>query len=155
MRLLEFKEADKTRLLDIILPPESSDEDFHDAVALLSVARGEWGYGRENDQIAVELRKSFSSETLSNNRKLSILETMRNDRSLLPIAEHIISDTNSPSHFRHPISNSRECISGAADCAIWLLQIGELVSDWQFVALEGAAILAAVWLSLRRLQPFN
>ncbi|WP_461437999.1 hypothetical protein [Marinobacter nauticus] len=54
-----------------------------------------------------------------------------------------------------PISNSRECISGAADCPIWLLQIGELVSDWQFVALEGAAILAAVWLSLRRLQPFN
>ena len=101
LRLFEFKEADKRRLLDIILSPESSDADFHDAAALLSVARGEWGYGQENDQIAVELRKGLSSEALSNNRKLRILETMRNDRSLLPIAEHIISDTNSPSHFRH------------------------------------------------------
>lgn len=54
-----------------------------------------------------------------------------------------------------PISNSRKCISGAADCPMWLLQIGELVSDWHFVALEGAAILAALWLSLRLLQPFN
>ena len=100
-RLLNFKEADKKRLLDIILSPNSSDADFHDAVTLLSVARGEWGFGRENDQVAIEIRKIFSSENIANSRKLRILEIMRNDRGLLPVAEKIISNSSSPSHFRH------------------------------------------------------
>jgi hypothetical protein len=38
---------------------------------------------------------------------------------------------------------------------MWLMKIAELVINWQFVALEGAAILVAVWVSLSRLQPFN
>ncbi len=51
-----------------------------------------------------------------------------------------------------PVSNSPECIGGLSDCPAWLLQIGELINDWQFIVLEGAALIVAVWLSLR---PFN
>lgn len=54
-----------------------------------------------------------------------------------------------------PVSNSRECIGGFSDCPTWLLQAGEVILDWQFLALEVVAILVAVWLSLRRLRPFN
>lgn len=54
-----------------------------------------------------------------------------------------------------PVSNSRECIGGLAGCPIWLLQTGDVILEWQFLALEGVAILVAVWLSLRRLRPFN
>lgn len=54
-----------------------------------------------------------------------------------------------------PISNSSGCIGGAAECPLWLLRIGEGVIDWQFLALEGAAFVGAVWLSLHQLRPLN
>ena len=54
-----------------------------------------------------------------------------------------------------PISNSPKCIGGFPECPAWLLQIGELINDWQFLVLDGAAIIVAVWLSLRRIRPFN
>lgn len=54
-----------------------------------------------------------------------------------------------------PISNSPECIGGLSECPAWVLQIGELINDCQFIVLEGAAIIVAVWLSLRRLRPLN
>lgn len=54
-----------------------------------------------------------------------------------------------------PVSSSPACIGRASECPLWLLQIGEVIVDWQFVALEGAAFVGAVSLSLCRLQPFN
>jgi len=54
-----------------------------------------------------------------------------------------------------PISNSPGCIGGTYECPLWLLQIGEVVIYWQFIALEGAAIMGAVWLSFRQVRPFN
>lgn len=101
LRIIEFKEADKKRLLDILTSSNSTNMDFHDALKLLSVSRGEWGYGRENDQIGNKLRGLFSLSTLSNERKLRVLEIMRNERGLLPIAEHFIQDKKSPLIFRH------------------------------------------------------
>nr|BBJ03362.1 hypothetical protein YBY_12100 [Marinobacter nauticus] len=54
-----------------------------------------------------------------------------------------------------PVSNSPECIGGLPSCPTWLLQIAEIIDDWHFLVLEVAAIVVAVWLSLRRLRPFN
>lgn len=102
LRFVNFKEADQRRLLDIVKNPNSEDMDFHDALKLLSLSRGEWGFHRENDQIAIELRALFTKASIiSTERKIRTLQVLHNDRGLLPIAESIIQDKNLPGYFRH------------------------------------------------------
>jgi len=43
-----------------------------------------------------------------------------------------------------PVSYSRECSGEHTDCPTWLLETGEVILEWQFLVLEGVAVLVAV-----------
>lgn len=98
--MLEFKAADKSRLLDIVANPSSSYSDFHDALALLAKSRGMFGWGQGNDHIAKRLRELFSSEDYDDEKKLRLLEVLESDIAMLPIAEHLLKDEKAPYRFR-------------------------------------------------------
>lgn len=97
---LEFKAADKSRLLDIVANPSSSYSDFHDALTLLAKSRGLFGWGQGNDHIANRLRELFSSADYDDEKKLRILEVLESDIAMLPIAEHLIKDEKAPYRFK-------------------------------------------------------
>ncbi|PTP88418.1 hypothetical protein [Vibrio splendidus] len=97
---LEFKAADKSRLLDIVANPSSSYSDFHDALALLAKSRGMFGWGQGNDHIAKRLRELFSSEDYDDEKKLRLLEVLESDIAMLPIAEYLLKDEKAPDRFK-------------------------------------------------------
>ncbi len=98
--MLEFKAADKSRLLDIIANPSSSYPDFHDALTLLAKSRGLFGWGQGNDHVAKKLRELFSSVDYDDEKKLRLLEVLETDIAMLPIAEHFLKDEKAPYRFK-------------------------------------------------------
>ncbi|OOE31999.1 hypothetical protein BZG04_15865 [Salinivibrio kushneri] len=98
--MLEFKAADKSRLLDIVTNPSSSYPDFHDALTLLAESRGVFGLGQGNDRVAKTLREFFSSVDYDDEKKLRLLEVLENDIAMLPVAEKFLKNEKSPYRFK-------------------------------------------------------
>ncbi|MGR3888502.1 hypothetical protein [Pseudomonas sp. 1152_12] len=97
---LDFRKGDQDRLLSIIESIDSQASDFLDALNLLSVSRGGWGFGARNDSVSQRLRALFKSAEFDINRKLSILNVMDRDEGLMPVAADIIEDPSQPQPLR-------------------------------------------------------
>lgn len=97
---LDFKKGDQDRLLAIVESMDSQPSDFLDALKLLSVARGNFGFGARNDSVSHRLRALFKNDEFDINRKLSILNIMDRDKGLMPVAADIIKDSGQPEPLR-------------------------------------------------------
>jgi len=88
----DINDAERQRLMAIILNPSADDAQFRDALHLLIASRGMFGLVRE-DETGKKIVDILKNDKYSNDKRAVVLETMSNERSLFPVALQILNDT--------------------------------------------------------------
>lgn len=136
---INFKPADRKRLLAIVQSKTSTREDFFDALRLLAAADGEWGLIGDGEGLGRELLGAFNDPDFDANRKLDILQVLQRDRSLMGIELAILANESAPEEYRYQsylnlkgYSKENKAGKAALDYAVELLRTpsaGYKVSD--------------------------
>lgn len=87
-----LSDAERDRLMAIILNPSADDAQFRDALHLLIASRGMFGLVRE-DETGKKIVDILKNDKYNNDKRAEVLETMSDERSLFPVALQILNDT--------------------------------------------------------------
>ncbi|MCX8965685.1 hypothetical protein EHW66_11935 [Erwinia psidii] len=88
-----LNEAEKQRLMSIILNPAADDYQFRDALNLIIASRGIFGRVMA-DETGKKIADILADNHYNNGKKVTVLEAMSNDRALLPFTLKMLNSGN-------------------------------------------------------------
>lgn len=89
----ELNDAEKQRLMSIILNPTSDDYQFRDALNLIIASRGIFGRVMADDT-GKKIAGILASNDYNNDKKVNVLEAMSSERALFPFSLEMLNSTN-------------------------------------------------------------
>jgi hypothetical protein len=97
---IELSEIEKSRLIAYMQDPSTSAIDFRDGARILSAHLGPWFFQGTDPQIDDLLKPIFSSKDFDNEKRLILLEFLKNYLGMTPYAKEILENFAPPARWK-------------------------------------------------------
>ena len=94
MNNINLNTEERLRLMSLILNPETDEQNYRDALRLITISRGLYGRYYEDD-IGKKIASILDNKEFSDSKKIDVINYLSKDRALFPWALAVIND-NSP-----------------------------------------------------------
>ena len=91
---INLNTEERLRLMSLILNPETDEQNYRDALRLITISRGLYGRYYEDD-IGKKIASILDNKEFSDSKKIDVINYLSKDRALFPWALAVIND-NSP-----------------------------------------------------------
>lgn len=94
---INLNAEEKQRLMSLILNPETDEQQYIDALRLVTKSRGIYGRFYEDD-IGKKIANILNNKEFSDSKRLDVINALAKDRALFPWALAVIKDNNPQMH---------------------------------------------------------